>query len=189
MTTERFRDPSGDTDTGALELVPYADPLHQDVFQFLVMEAELLDERRYEAWMELMADDIEYRMPVRVTTPGEVSATTLRDMDHFREDHFSLQKRVERLYTEYAWTEDPPSRVRHFVTNVRTYRSSTSPDQVVARSYILLFRSRADYREPELISAERTDRLVRHGESWQISRRDILVDESVLRTQNLAIFL
>lgn len=172
-----------------LELVAYTDPLHQEVLQFLVLEAALLDQRRYEDWMNLMSEDIEYRMPVRVTTPGDVAETTLRDMDHFRENHFSLSKRVERLYTEYAWTEDPPSRVRHFVTNVLTYRLPSSPDEVVVHSYVLMFRSRADYREPELISAERTDRLVRNDAGWQITRRDILVDESVLRTQNLAIFL
>lgn len=178
------------TSFGAIDgqMVPFHEELHQRVHQFLVEEAALLDQRRYEEWVALMAEDVVYRMPVRVTTPGEMSDTILGDMDHFLEDRYSLQKRVERLYTEHAWTEDPPSRVRHFVSNVRTFRHEES-DEVTARSYLLLFRSRGDVREADLISAERTDRLRPDGEGWLIARRDILVDESVLRTQNLAIFL
>ena len=42
-------------------------------------------------------------------------------MAHFDEDRYALDKRVERLLTEHAWTEDPPSRTRHLVTNVRTF--------------------------------------------------------------------
>jgi phthalate 3,4-dioxygenase subunit beta len=171
------------------ELVPFTDDLHHRVHQFLVEEAALLDERRFEEWLALMTDDVVYTMPVRVTTPGEVADTVLPDMDHFREDRFSLGKRVERLYTEHAWTEDPPSRTRHFITNVRTFRFGDGDDEVASKSYLLLFRSRGDVREGEFISAERTDRLRRHDGGWRLSRRDILVDESVLRTQNLAIFL
>ena len=40
-------------------------------------------------------------------------------MAHFDEDRYSLEKRVERLDGDHAWTEDPPSRTRHFVTNVQ----------------------------------------------------------------------
>lgn len=170
-------------------LVPFSDDLHHGVHQFLVEEAGILDERRYEDWLALLTDDVVYRMPVRVTTPGDVGDTVLAGMDHFLEDRYSMRKRVERLFTEHAWTEDPPSRIRHFVTNVRTFRLEGRDDEVLAKSYILLFRSRGDLREAELIAGERTDRLRRDGESWKIARRDILVDESVLRTQNLAIFL
>jgi phthalate 3,4-dioxygenase subunit beta len=176
--------------------IPFHDRVHHRVHQFLVEEAAILDERRYHDWLALMTPDVVYRMPVRVTTTGQVSDTVLAHMDHFLEDHYSLGKRVERLYTEHAWTEDPPSRVRHFVTNVRSFHAeATRSDrteersEVTARSYLLLFRSRGDLREAEFISAERTDRLRPDGESFRIARRDILIDESVIRTQNLAIFL
>ena len=39
--------------------------LAQDVAEFLYREAELLDERRYEEWLALLADDIRYWMPMR----------------------------------------------------------------------------------------------------------------------------
>ncbi len=39
--------------------------LEREIEQFLYMEAELLDERRFSEWIELIADDIHYHMPVR----------------------------------------------------------------------------------------------------------------------------
>ena len=56
-------------------------------------------------------------------------------------------------------------------------------------SALLLFRSRGDTRAPELISAGRTDLLRETGDGLKLARREIAVDESVLRTQNLAVFL
>ena len=97
-------------------------------------------------------------------------------------------KRVHRLLTEHAWTEDPPSRIRHHLSNVRTFATPTE-DELVVESAVLLFRSRGDVNEPSLISAGRTDLLRRTGDAWLLARRHIAVDESVLRTQNLAIFL
>ena len=60
----------------------------------------------------------------------------------------------------HAWTEDPPSRTRRFVTNVRV-TAPVMDDEVVARSYLLIYRSRGDVRPADLLSAERTDRLRR----------------------------
>ena len=109
-------------------------------------------------------------------------------MDHFDEDRHSLGKRVERLTTEHAWTEDPPSRTRHLVTNIRTF-ATASADELRVESALLLFRSRGDTRPPEIVCAGRVDRLRRNGADYVLAERLIEVDESVLRTQNLAIFL
>jgi phthalate 3,4-dioxygenase beta subunit len=154
---------------------------------FLIAEAEALDERRYGDWLGLLADDVRYRMPVRVTVhAGGESA--LAGMDHFDEDRYTLGKRVERLSGEHAWTEDPPSRVRRFVTNVRC-APGPGPDEIAVRSYLLLFRSRGDVRPPEWVAAERRDVLRAVDGSLRLRAREITEHESVLRTQNLALFL
>lgn len=160
---------------------------HQQAHEFLVREAEILDERRFREWLDLLAPDVVYRMPVRVTAPETLEASMLEDMSHFDEDLYSLRKRVERFETGHAWTEDPPSRTRHFVTNVRTYDGEG--DDFVVKSYLLLFRSRGDIRDADLLSAERTDVLRRTDRGLKLARREIMADESVLRTQNLAVFL
>lgn len=184
---------------------PRAHPaLHADVSAWLFWEAELLDERRYRDWLAVLTDDVTYRMPVRVTTANGTTGPVLGDMVHFDENRYTLGLRVERLEGRHAWTEDPPSRTRRFVTNVRVTPPDGSPRlgqarEVEVRSYLLLFRSRGDDRPADLIAAERTDVLRRQApdptadngvdDDWLLARRDIAVDEAVLRTQNLAVFL
>lgn len=170
-----------------VDMLPYTDDTHQEVHQFLVWEAELLDSRRYQDWLDLFTEDIIYKMPVRVTRAHTLESSILDGMDHFDEDMYSLKKRVERFETEHAWTEDPPSRTRHFVSNVRVYPAQGG--EYVVKSYVLLFRSRGDTRNPDFLSVERTDVLRRSNGGFKIANREILVDESVLKTQNLAVFL
>jgi phthalate 3,4-dioxygenase beta subunit len=170
------------------EMLSFADERHLRAFEFAVREAELLDARRYRDWLDLLTEDIVYRMPVRVTAAHSLDASTLDDMHHFDEDRYSLEKRVERFETEHAFTEDPPSRTRHFVTNPRT-RLAEVPGELILNTYVLLFRSRLDVREPSWIAAERTDTLRDEDGVLRLARREIIVDESVLRTQNLAVFI
>ena len=167
--------------------LPYSDPAHLAAHQFLVEEAALLDAADYAGWLDLLCEDIRYLMPVRVTTARGAGFDTLAGMGHFDEDMYALRTRVQRLATEHAWTEDPPSRTRHFVTNVRTFREDGGDLRV--ESALLLFRSRGDTREADLISAGRTDVLRATADGLKLARREIIVDESVLRTQNLAVFL
>jgi 3-phenylpropionate/cinnamic acid dioxygenase small subunit len=136
----------------------YGDARHQAAAQFLVEEAHLLDTADYEAWLSLLDPSIRYRMPVRVTAVKAASEADVQTMDHFDEDLYSLRKRVERFQTSHAWTEDPQSRVRHHVSNVRTFASDDGRLRV--ESAVLL-----------------------------LAERMVEIDESVLRTQNLAIFL
>jgi len=124
-----------------------------------------------------------------VTTARGAGFDSLADMGHFDEDMYALRKRVQRLATDHAWTEDPPSRTRHFVANVRTFSGEGEGEDLRVESALLLFRSRGDTREPSLISAGRTDRLRATADGLRLARREITVDESVLRTQNLAVFL
>ena len=167
--------------------LPYGDPAHLAAHQFLVEEAALLDAGDYAGWLGLLGEDIRYLMPVRVTTARGAGFDSLADMAHFDEDLYALRKRVQRLATEHAWTEDPPSRTRHLITNVRTFRNG--PHELRVESALLMFRSRGDTRAADLVSAGRADLLRETGDGLRLARREITVDESVLRTQNLAVFL
>jgi 3-phenylpropionate/cinnamic acid dioxygenase small subunit len=160
---------------------------HFEVTGFLTEEAEVLDAGRYRDWLDLLTEEVSYRMPVRVTAAHSLSDSLLDEMDHFREDRYSLEKRVQRFETDHAWTEDPPSRTRRFVTNVRVWEGADG--DLLVKSYLLLFRSRGDMRTPDWVSSERTDVLRRVDGRLLIASRLIAVDESVLRTQNLAVFL
>ncbi|WP_433471273.1 3-phenylpropionate/cinnamic acid dioxygenase subunit beta [Saccharomonospora azurea] len=168
--------------------LPFSDERHLLAHHWLVEEAYILDAQNYEDWLDLLAEDIHYLMPVRVTTALSAGYDAAPGMAHFDENKYSLSRRVARFVTEHAWTEDPPSRLRHYVTNVRTF-ATTDPDELIVDSAVLLYRSRGDVREAAVISAGREDLLRRDGSQWLLARRTILVDDSVLRTQNLAVFL
>nr|BAC54157.1 oxygenase small subunit of phthalate dioxygenase [Terrabacter sp. DBF63]BAE45083.1 phthalate 3,4-dioxygenase small subunit [Terrabacter sp. DBF63] len=173
--------------------LPFGDQRHLMANQWLVDEAWMLDAQSYSDWLDLLTDDIHYLMPVRVTTALGAGFDTSPGMAHFDEDKYSLSRRVARFLTEHAWTEDPPSRLRHHLSNVRAFAADLDghlvEDHLVVESATLLFRSRGDVREGSFVSAGREDVLRRTPEGWKLARRTILVDDSVMRMQNLAIFL
>jgi 3-phenylpropionate/cinnamic acid dioxygenase small subunit len=174
-----------------LPSLPFDDLRHLQAHQFLVDEAYLLDAQRYDAWLDTLTDDVRYVMPVRVTTARGAGFDTSPGMAHFDEDKYSLTQRVARMGTEHAWAEDPPSRLRHFITNVRTFECDDPDDgaHLLVESAELLFRSRGDVNESALVSCGREDLLRWSEDQWKLARRRIFVDESVLRMQNLAVFL
>ncbi len=175
-------------DTTGLKPLSFADPRHHEAHQFLVDESYLLDAQLYDEWLENLSDDIHYLVPVRVTTARSSEFDTSPGMAHFDDDLYSLKLRVARFATEHAWTEDPPSRLRHYITNVRSFETET-PAELFVQSAVLLFRSRGDNREPNFISATREDILRREAGMLKLAKRLVIMDESVVRMQNLAIFL
>ncbi|CAN5782356.1 3-phenylpropionate/cinnamic acid dioxygenase subunit beta [soil metagenome] len=159
-----------------------------EVYDFLMHEAELLDGHREREWVELCTDDVIYRMPVRETRERGAGDGFNDEMYYFDETRGSLELRVRRLETEYAWAEDPPSRTRHFVTNIRV-APGEARDDLAVRSNLLLYRSQGTELRHDLISAERRDVLRRTDEGLRLAGREILLDHSVLTTHNLSIFL
>ena len=101
------------------------------------------------------------------------------------EDRGMLQTRVDRLDTEYAWAEDPPSRTRRLVTNIRV---AADGDRIAARSNLLVYRGRHGDTVDQLIAAERHDTLIR-ADDLRLTERIVYLDHTALRTPNLAIFL
>ena len=160
----------------------------REVTDFLYQEAELLDRGAHDEWLDLLAEDIQYRMPVRVTRERGRGEVFSPDMGFFIEDRRTLQLRVDRLKTDFAWAENPPSRTRRFVSNVRVTPGAT-PDQVAVRSYFLLYRNRGGPADTDMIAGERHDLLRRSEGRWRLARRTIYVDQTTLGTPNLSVFL
>ena len=72
--------------------------LKQEIEEFLYLEADLLDERRYEDWLALVADDVRYWMPMRRNVKvGEAEREFTRagqDINWFDEGKETLTRRV-----------------------------------------------------------------------------------------------
>jgi 3-phenylpropionate/cinnamic acid dioxygenase small subunit len=163
------------------------DALYNDVLGFLNAEAELLDDGRLVDWLEMLSEDISYRMPVRETLQrgegtGFASRVTL-----FDDDLSTLTLRVRRLVVSpNAHAEVPATRSRRFLSTVRV---ETAGDDVLARSSVLLLCSRWDVSSYEFLSAHRNDVLRRFGDDLKLVRREILMDQPVPESPYLSVFL
>ena len=167
--------------------------LYHEVHQFLSYEALLLSERRYDDWLTLFTDDAVYEAPIRVTRERGAAwefSPTGRLFDDTKE---TLAVRIARLNTEYAWAEDPPSRVRYYLSNLLLTATDAgsleAARDVTARYNVLVIRTRGELPDIEFVSTHRHDRLRRTEDGWKIAHRTITIDHSVLQVRNLSFFL
>ncbi|MEQ8857972.1 MAG: 3-phenylpropionate/cinnamic acid dioxygenase subunit beta [Pseudomonadales bacterium] len=163
--------------------------LQHEIEQFLYAEARLLDERRYRDWYALLADDLHYVMPLRFNTLARERDHEFSDATQsawFDETRASIDVRLKRLETGMAWAEEPPSRVRHLITNV-TIDDPGEP--LTVRSCFHVYRSRLE-RQVDQFTGERTDVLRRAGTplGWALVSRRIVLDQSTLLSNNLSLF-
>jgi 3-phenylpropionate/cinnamic acid dioxygenase small subunit len=170
---------------------PHVDPaLQHAVEQFLYWEAAVLDDRRWSDWLEFFTDDCRYYMPTRYNrTRREMDHEFSRadEVAHFDDDLASLRVRVKRLLTGQAWAEDPPSRTRHMITNVRI--EPIDGGLLRVHSCFHCYRSRLD-RDVETFVGRREDTLrPATSASWRIAQREIFLDQTVILAKNISIFL
>ena len=80
------------------------------VSDLLFLEARLLDEGRFDEWLDLFTDDALYWLPIVGDGPREPSI--------IRDSKAGMEERVFRLTKTLAHAQNPPSRTQHDVTNV-----------------------------------------------------------------------
>jgi biphenyl 2,3-dioxygenase beta subunit len=156
------------------------------VEQFLYAEAALLDARRYRDWLGLVADDIHYWMPIRRTvTLADIDRefTKPGEMAYFDDDRMLLEIRVKKLEAGSAWSEDPPSRARHFVSNVRILE--VAGDEITLEAAFHLWRSRLDADQDHWFG-RRIDVLRRAADSFRLARRHLFLDQTVILAANMS---
>lgn len=159
-----------------------------EVEEFLFEEASLLDERRYEEWLHLLTEDIHYWMPIRrTTTAREVANEFTRPggMAYFDDDKQTLTVRVQRMAVGRAWAEDPPSRTRHLLTNLRII--GLHGDEITTTVNFQLYRTRLNSEEDSWIG-RREDTLRRVDGRLMLARRHIFLEQTVILSQNLSSF-
>lgn len=171
------------------QIVPINDPRYGEILQLLYEEAEVLDDGRFSDWIALLTADVSYRMPLRLNRRRRSERADYSDETLiYDDDQASLKVRVDRLSTTFAWAEDPPSRTRHLITNLRVRRTA-NPSELEARTNFLVYRSRLDKPTPDLYSGERVDLIRRVGDAWRIASRRILLDQAVVGATNISVLL
>jgi len=174
------------------ERLGYLD-LMREIEDFLHAEADLLDEREYDRWLELLTEDIVYWMPMRKNVSfanRHRDITDENDVAWFHDDKETLRKRVKQIQTGLHWADEPISRVSHLITNIRlTEPLSTLAEgaRATTKCRFIVYRNRLE-SETDLLVGRREDTLTRLDGQLRLARRKIILDQSVLLAKNLTMF-
>ena len=168
--------------------------LKNEMEEFLFHEAELLDERRFEEWLNLLSDDIRYYMPMRRNVKfGELDREFTRegyDINWFDEGKATLERRVSQILTGVHWAEEPLSRICHMVSNVQLREATPSAEnatEVALKCRFLIYRNRVE-TETDFLIGKREDTLRKEDGAWKIAQRRVILDQNVLLAKNLTFF-
>jgi len=167
--------------------------LMREIEDFFCREADLLDEREYDQWLDLLTADIVYWMPMRKNVSyanrGK-DITAEDDVAWFHDDKETLTKRVRQIQTGVHWADEPISRVSHVITNIRLTEPMVTLGEgakTTTTCRFIVYRNRLE-SETDFLVGRREDTLTRINGELKISRRKIILDQSVLLAKNLTMF-
>ncbi|MBC5763034.1 aromatic-ring-hydroxylating dioxygenase subunit beta [Ramlibacter albus] len=153
--------------------------LEQEISRLLVLEAKLVDERRWDEWLALMASDVEYWVPAwdgsRPTSNPDNELSLI-----YYDSRQGLEDRVFRLRLERSLASEPQPRTCHFVTNVLCVASA---DDTVACEANWQVNSWRDGKTT--VFWGRYEYLIERSNSaagWAIRKKKILLMNDVIPT-------
>lgn len=162
-----------------------------EIGQFLAYESELLDDRRYHEWVEIVTDDFTYQVPTPRTPDSPFKPHYDERLLFIDESKWSLTaqwfRRLDPDIYEAAWGENPPVRLRHLVTNIRV-RPSDDQQEYEVRSNVALVGTRQS-NQPRYLTGERTDRITRRDGVLFLARRWVVLDQVVLDFPQIRVIL
>ena len=142
--------------------------LRGTVEEFLFREAALLDAWKLEEWVGLFTDDGRYVVPSTDLPEGDPG----RDLVFIDDDIVRLRARAARLNSRYSHRENPRSRTRRFVSNVRV--EETGDGQLSVSANVLVYRFRSGEGAPFVGAIDYI--LRRDGENFRIAHRRAVLD-------------
>jgi p-cumate 2,3-dioxygenase beta subunit len=151
--------------------------LRADIEAFLYEEAELLDSWRLHEWADLFTEDAISRVPALDDPTRDPDNSVFLVAD----DLPRIRSRVRQLLGNTAWAENPRSLTRRLVTNVRV--TTVEGDTICATANFLVHRCRME-RVSTFVGQYRY-KLVRHGSSFKIAERIVILAQDTLREQGI----
>jgi ethylbenzene dioxygenase beta subunit len=164
--------------------------LIKTIEQALYREARLLDQERYHEWVAMLTDDIHYHMPGIETRYRRDKTDQVHDltrMAFYNDNLEDLKKRLRRLETGTAWSEDPATRYTHLITNIEVIPTEKE-DEVLVYSNFLAYRNRNEKDQDTLIG-NREDIWRKTADGFKLAKRTIILKQNVLLSKNLNIYL
>ncbi len=164
--------------------------LIKTIEQTLYREARLLDQERYKEWVALLADDVHYHMPgieTRYRRDKTEQVHDLTRMAYYNDNLEDLKKRLRRLETGTAWSEDPATRYTHLITNIEVVPTEKEDEHLVYSNF-LAYRNRNE-RDQDTLIGNREDVWRRTADGFKLVKRLIILKQNVLLSKNLNVYL
>jgi benzoate/toluate 1,2-dioxygenase beta subunit len=146
---------------------------------FLYREARLLDERKFEQWLELFTSDAIYWMPTVDGADPEEQTPIIYD------DRASLNDRVTRLRDPYGHAQKPLSRTRHYLTNVEVEDAGADAARIYSNVMIAELRTGNE----RLCTGWCVHLMRRHGDDWRIAEKKVCLLRSDQPVYNLTFLI
>lgn len=162
----------------------------KSVEQFLFHEADLLDRRAFDIWIDLLADEFWYVVPTIATGIDMPEANEDLWMRHhnsyFEEGKEMVLRRISRLGMPTAWSENPPSRTCRSISNIRVEKMDG--DRLSVTSKFVLHKSRFDFDSATFHGTRRDILRADAGTEWKILERRVELIETAIDYHNLSLF-
>jgi len=110
-----------------------------DLVAFVLNEARLLDEKRYDEWYALFTDDARYWIPLQ---HGQLDAVTHNSLMH--EDKLLLRLRIDRLSHARAFSQQPVSRSMHVLQQPGIERFDSAANAYLVRTPFTYLEARGE---------------------------------------------
>ena len=133
---------------------------------FLIHEARLLDDRRFEEWMELFTEDGLYWVPSAPDQQDPYKHASL-----FFDDRELMKTRIERLNHPRIHIQTPPSRTCHLVSNVIVEEADEAAATWLVSSSMMMAEYRLDAQR--IFIGRQYHRLRREGDSFRIALKRV----------------
>jgi p-cumate 2,3-dioxygenase subunit beta len=159
-----------------------SDATRAEVEELFYREAELLDAWRLEEWMGLLTEDACYYVPPN-DKPDADHRTTLFTI---ADNNARLRERVRRISDPNCHAEQPPSRLRRLIGNVRV--AGGSGDTIEARANFILHRFRRG-EDVRVFVGEYRYKLRRVAGSLKIAERRAVLDSEELGSLGAVSFI
>lgn len=159
-----------------------ADVTRQDLIDFVVREARLLDAKRYDEWNALFTDDAFYWVPL---VPDQEDG--INHSSHLYEDKLLRKLRIERLKSPRAFSQQPPSRCHHLLQTPTVEHVDTAVNRFVLRTEFHYTESQGDELQFYVGSAYHHLTLAGGGLRMTLKRVDLLNCDAALPAVQLFI--
>jgi benzoate/toluate 1,2-dioxygenase beta subunit len=166
VTDELYRELVADFTEWQTDDRAVGDPVERDLFRSLIeREARILDQLRFEEWIELYAPECIYWVPA--TTEG---GDPRREVAVMFDDRRRLEDRIYRLRTGYAWSQAPPSRTSRIVSNVEVFRCQRNDQRMVRSNFAI-----SEFWDGEIrvLAGWAGHRLCKIDGTWLISAKQV----------------